>query len=318
MFMRGSTYLGVDVGTSTIKIVELKKSGSFIKINHVLAVPTPSEAFDGDILIRPHTVSAFLADAVQKHKLVKTGVIGVVPEKQVITRKIRVPAMPHDELEASLRWEVEKYIPVPAKDLVLDFVKFDVHVGHEGKEVDVLIIALPKNIAYTYSKMLVDAGLHVAALDTVPFALRRYYTCAAKSPTQGEIPPFFGCLDIGASGTTVMFFKEDLPVFSRNIPVGGEHLELQELSKEVRRCLNYMKIRWKGLNCEKLFLTGGGSLLQGVGNVLSDELEVPVIPSDPVACLEGTLDPKTPLEIQSQITPTFSVAIGLALREVVA
>ena len=365
MFFKGKRiYLGLDIGTHTIKIIQLKKSGSLLQLVQVLAFPTPAEAFvDGD-LVRPELISYALREQVRAYKLSAKNVIAVVPEKYVITRQVKMPLMPDEELAAALQWEVEKYIPLPGNDLVLDFVNLGLDQDGQGKENTVLLIAVPKKIIYPYCNLLVEAGLHPIAMETMPFALNRL---SASIGAEGEeVSKLSTYLDMGAGGTTVIIFKEGVPEFSRTIPIGGnlmtqsiaqsfgldqvqaEKLKLEkaeilnndfntsndldntkiqldlvlrpiltDLAREVRRCMDYWKLKSKGMEIDSFYLTGGMGLLKGLTGFMAEQLEVPIKRTNPASFLTNILDPETPQELLLKVNPGFSVALGLALREVV-
>lgn len=354
LFKGKRIYLGLDIGTHTIKIIQIKKSGSLVRLVQVLAFPTPAEAFVEGELVRPELISYALREQIQAFKLYTKNIIAVVPEKYVITRQVKMPLMPDEELAAALHWEVEKYIPLPSNDLVLDYVNLGLDQDGQGKENNVLLIAVPKKVIYPYSNLLVEAGLHPIAMETMPFALNRL--SAGVGTTY---------LDMGASGTTIVIFRGGVPEFSRTIPIGGnlmtqsiaqifgldqveaEKLKLEkaeilndtnnsndldntkiqldlvlrpiltDLIREVRRCMDYWKLKSKGLEIDCFYLTGGMGLLKGLSSFMAEQLEVPIKRTNPATFLTNILDPETPKEIQLKVNPGFSVALGLALREVV-
>ena len=350
-FKKRNVYLGLDIGTHTIKIIQVKKVGSLARITRVLAFPTPKEAFAGEDMERPDLISDALKSAAREQKLFTGNVISAIPEKHVITRQIKMPVMPAEELAASLQWEVEKYIPLSAKDLVIDLVNLGVEDGEQGKETNVLLIALPRDLAVFYCQALDEAGFKLFALDSVPFALCRCLSCTTEAGPENGEPPVYACLDMGASGTNVIIYRGDIPVFSRNIPIGGNSLtdaisaglgidwaeaerlkverwetvpealdflrpQLAEMALGVSRCLDFVKKGWQGRTIDVLHLTGGTAMLPGLALFMSEQLGVPVQLGNPLVCLAGYIDPKTQEKNKSAINPIFAVAMGLALREV--
>lgn len=357
---RENTWLGLDIGTHTTKIVQISREGELIRLEQMLAVPTPAEALEDGYPVRPELISNALCDVQDKYRLASAPVISVLPEKHVITRQIKMPVMPEEEIAASLKWEVEKYIPVPGDDLVLDFISLGVVDGEKGKETDVLLIAAPRKIVYPYCELMLEGGFQPKALDTISFALWRLLYSNAKGPVD-ELP-VFACLDIGASGTNVITFRGDVPVFSRSLPIGGDLLTqsisqvlgvdsgeaerlkieqaellcagaeedslkvnldsavrpvLTDLVREVRRCLEFCKLKWKDKDIDCLYITGGTAMLRGLTGFMAEQLEVRVVLGNPVTCLADIVDPDTFNNYQPKVSPIFSVAMGLALREVV-
>lgn len=363
VFNRENTWLGLDIGTHTTKIVQISREGHLIRVDQMLAVPTPAAALQEGSPVRPELISDVLHALTEKYGLSTKSVVGVLPEKHVITRQIKMPVMPEAEIAAALQWEVEKYIPVPGEDLVMDFLYLGDVDGESGKDADVLLVAAPKKLVYPYCDLMVEGGFQPKAMDTIPFALWRLLHNKAKGLDNTE--PVFACLDMGAGGTNVITFRAKVPVFSRSIPIGGSlltqniaqalgitpaeaeklkiaqaellataagadnvkvqldsavRLVFTELVREVRRCLEFCKLKWKDEDIKCLYLTGGSAQLSGLREFMSEQLEIPVEICDPMQCLADIMDTNTNTfkPDQPKVSPIFSVAMGLALREVVA
>lgn len=361
MFLNNrQTCLGLDIGTHTIKIIQISNENGTAGVNQVLTIPTPRNVFAEEQLKNWSLLRDTLKAIERRHKLSTKMVIGAVPEKHVITRYVRMPMMPEADLTASLKWEIEKYVPLSGQDLVMDMVNVGQDENGEGKETNVLLIAAPKGVVLPLGRTIIEAGWKLKALDTVPFALCRCFCGSLFDEGTKDPSGIISCLDMGASGTNVVIIREKTPVFSRHIPIGGDQftnlisqslelspeeaeelklkageilpegiihpddtknklnnvlrLILMEFLYELRRCLDYVKIRWKGQSVERLYLTGGTALLRGLPVFLSDQLELPVILGELPAFPEGQIGISE--EVKNQLNPAFAVALGLALRKV--
>ncbi|MHB1125375.1 MAG: type IV pilus assembly protein PilM [Bacillota bacterium] len=211
--------LGVDLGTREIKVVEISRKGNQLLVTGLGKGITPPGVWDGDTLDKSpqivHALQEAIGDAGTSLKFASTA----IPSKHLITRYITVPDMDPQDMEMALRWDLDKYIAVPEKDLIWDFVDFGVIPEDEQKQHRVLLAAVQKNLVYQFYEIFKGAGLSLTTIDIEPFAMWRI---ANLQETSNDHTGAVVLVDIGAENTNVVIVNNMQIVFSRTVPVGGK------------------------------------------------------------------------------------------------
>ena len=143
LFRKPKNLVGLDIGSSAIKLVELKegKEGRFQLVRAGLETLSPEAIVDGAIMdssLVVETISRLLASTGARNQNLAVSVSG----HSVITKKIQLPTMPEEELSESIRWEAEQYVPFDINDVYLDYVVLD--PGAVGDTMGVLLVAAKK------------------------------------------------------------------------------------------------------------------------------------------------------------------------------
>ena len=335
-------YLGVDIGSTSIKVVELRD------VNHVPELVTyglaelPFGGFHGenDAVIRDIAVT--VAATCAKAGVKTTKAMTALPTYAVFTSVISLPKLSKSELASAIRWEAKKVIPLPIEDMVLDPQSLP-EPGPNGT-VRVLLTGAPKNMVERYIKIFKQTGLNLLSLETEGFALIRSLIGRDRSPTM--------ILDLGASSTDIMVVDEGIPHLNRSIDIGG-----LAITKAIARSLNVAPERAEqfkydvGIGAlesptseipktvaaalapilneikytitlsqgqshrtiEKIILTGGSGLLANFPRYLSEALSIRVYIGDPWARVRYPLELKGVLQ---ESAARFAVAVGLAMRDI--
>lgn len=293
LWRRSRNFLGIDLGTGRIKAVVMKGKGLLAK--GASQVPPAGTGNENEI-------AAALAEAVQETGWRGRRAVSAVDGERVIVRYLRLPRMPEKELRSGLQYEAERYLPVGTQDMVLDCAILDREPAGLAGQMLVLLAAAPRELALSYHRIFRAAGLDLVALDIVPAALCR--ALAAETGGREAI-----ILDLGASSSQVVLVRGGRLLYSRRINAGvlmpqQENTPpgfnpLFNLPQEIRRSLDFYRSQvGREFNPSKLYLTGGGSYQEGLGDFLHMELDLPVEVSRPYG-----------------LGPEFAVALGLALRE---
>ncbi len=221
--MAGGTVVGLDIGSSMMKVVELKRSGSGVEITALGVAPTPQEAVENSIILD----SQMLGQAV-KALLSQTGVTAkkcvssVSGQSAVVVRVIDVPQMSDDELANAIKWEVERVVPFPLSDVILDYKVIDRPEGYaEGQNVDVVFAVAQQDLVDLHVQALQAAGLSPEAIDVEPLAVSRALLELQSNDTPGYTAVI---INIGASVTDIGVFRDKLPTFLRTLPLAGNNL----------------------------------------------------------------------------------------------
>ena len=175
LFGKKKGLIGLDIGSSAVKAVELKsggKGGDEYQLVNIGIEPLPPEAIvDGAIMD-----SGAVIDAVQRlfqaQKIKTNDVATGVSGNAVIVKKISLPQMSSEELAESIHWEAEQYIPFDIQDVALDY---EVIEGGGGGNMDVLLVAVKKDKISDYTSAISQAGKNPAVVDVDVFALQNCY-----------------------------------------------------------------------------------------------------------------------------------------------
>jgi len=211
---------GLDITDFSIKAAQLKKRGKALRLASWGEIMLPPGLIqEGEIQDIPR-VAAFLQQLLsqmQGEKIRTKNVIASLPETKAFAQVIQMPRMAPQELQKAVPFEAENYIPLPLKDMYLDFQTVQPlrnHLDHT----DVLLAALPRKTVDPYVKCLKKAGLTPHALEIEPAALARA-VIKNETTTTGVL-----VLDIGRSNTNFVIFAGRSLRFTAMIPVSSHTL----------------------------------------------------------------------------------------------
>ena len=341
--------VGVDIGSSAVKAVELKpggRGGEFHLVKLGLEPLPPEAIVDGAIMD-----SGAVIDAIQRlfsaNKIKTSDVATSVSGNAVIVKKISLPQMTQEELAESIHWEAEQYIPFDIQDVALDYEL--VEGSGSGGNMDVMLIAVKKDKISDYTSAISQAGKTAAVVDVDVFALQNAYE-VNYGIDPGRV---VALLNVGASIMNINIVKGGTSIFNRDIAVGGnqytdaiqkdlnlsfeqaENLKkgarvegaarenlgpiLQAVSEnialEIQKTFDFFKATSSEDRIDRIFLSGGTSKVQGLQDLLSDRFEAGVEIMNPfnnVIYNPRDFDP----DFISEIGPSAAIAVGLAVRKV--
>ncbi len=345
IFSRSKNVVGLDIGSSALKLVELKKQGDRYALERVGFELLPPEAIvDGTIMDSGLVVDAArrLCDASGvRSSSFATSVSG----HSVILKKIEISATNEEELAESLRWEAEQYIPFEIDDVRLDYVVLD----SRGSTNEVLLVAVKRDKINDYVSVVTQSGRTPEIVDIDTFAVQNAYQETSGRNTSG----IAAVLNIGASVTNVNIIDGGKTSLWRDLTFGGaqftEALQRQfglshqdaELAKrgelddgrdpeairevlasvsdqfatEVAKTFAFFSNNLGGRKIDSVVVTGGGSMTPGLIDSLRAELGISVARFDPLDGIETDGKGFDPSWLAS-IGPSLAVAVGLAMRTV--
>ncbi len=323
-FFRKAEFTGVDIGTEYIKVAAARVASGAPEVTALALTPTPPAAWSEGL--RAGEVGAALEKIVAEAGAPAGKVVAAVTGEKVISRDIRVPPMPRKELESALRWEAERYIPVPLEELVVRSVVLGEAKGERGPELHVLLAAAPERLVRDYHELFLRAGLNLVAVDLQSLALWRLFVGASRQKGAGS----WAILDIGAKFSQLVIVREGEMAYTRVLPQGGSGFEgiktldgsgsgrelseidstifrmaFEDYARQVQRSLDWYLAQERQSAIERVLLSGGAANIEGIAGHLAELLGVPVEIGEP------------PLRFSSRLrqtyNPSFAVAIGLAL-----
>jgi type IV pilus assembly protein PilM len=349
MFKRGKTSMvGVDVGSSSVKAVELQgKSGDFQLLSLGFETLQSDSVVDGQIM-ELNAVSNAIGNIFNEHKIKTTKVAAGVNGHSVIVKNIVLPQMSEAELQESFAWHAEEHIPFDISDVNLDY-----HVtGQSDDAIHVLMAACKRDKIANLKQAIQLAGKQPTVIDVDAFALQNCYELN-YDPQPGQV---VALLNIGASTTNINILNGARSVFTRDATFGGnqytsllqkelgltfdqaesvkrgmplpEGAEQREtgpildtvsdiLALEIQKTMDFYRATVEDGESavEKILVSGGGSKLSGLVDFLSNRFEIPVEMFDPFRKIRVDARGFDP-EYMREIVPEMAIAVGLALRGV--
>jgi len=349
IWKRGNkSMVGVDIGSSSVKAVELRgKGGDFQLLSLGYEGLQPDSVVDGQIM-ELNAVSTAIGNIFNEHKIKTTQVAAGVNGHSVIVKNIVLPQMTEDELQESFAWHAEEHIPFDISDVNLDY-----HVtGSTPDEIHVLMAACKRDKVANLKQTIQLAGKQPAVIDVDAFALQNCYELN-YDPQPGHI---VALLNIGASTTNINILNGARSVFTRDASFGGnqytsllqkelgltfdqaervkrgmplpddvEHREIEPildtvsdiLALEIQKTMDFYRATVEDGESavQQILVSGGGSKLKGLVEFLSKRFEIPVEMFDPFRKIRVDSRGFDP-EYMREIVPEMAIAVGLALRGV--
>src|SRR5919198_2201379 len=220
--------LGLDIGSSNVKLVQLKqKKGGYALHAFGEAKLPPETIVDGALMNSAAVVQAIqtlVAEQKVKPKEVAIGVRG----HSVIIKKIQLPRMSQEELDESIQWEAEQYIPFDVKDVNIDTQILTSDADATG-QMDVLLVAAKKDMINDYTSVCAEAGLTATVVDVDAFAVQNAYEVSYE-PAEGDTVVL---INVGAAVTNINIIANGTTTFTRDVTMGGN-----AFTEEIQKQLN--------------------------------------------------------------------------------
>jgi type IV pilus assembly protein PilM len=349
VFRRARSLVGLDIGSSAVKAVELKAVGKVYKVTAFGSEPVPPDSIVDGAIIDGGAVADAIRRLFESRKIRTTDVAASLSGNAVIVKKITLPMMTESELAESIYWEAEQYIPFDIQDVNLDYQILDAGDAAGKGTMDVLLVAAKKEKIADYTGVIGQAGRTAVVVDVDAFALQNAYEVNYGIDQAAVVV----LLNAGASATNINILNGDQSVFTRDISIGGnaytEALQ-RELSLpfevadqlkrgipgdgvsfedarpvlravsdnvmlEIQKTFDFFKATASSDRIDRIMVSGGASRAEGFTEMLSERFEAPVEAFDPFKRVTFEIK-KFNVESAADVAPTVAVAVGLALRRV--
>ncbi len=340
MFFGGKGTIGLDIGSGYLKIVQLKdtKGGYELELFDMLPLP-PELIVDGSIIDSLRLVDS-LKELARKAKIkARDATISIAGHASVIIKRVSLPEMSEDELFESIKFEAEQYIPFEIDDVDLDFQILG--PKEEPGQMDVILVAVKKDIISEYISVVKEAGFNCQIVDVNAFALENIYEINYEIEPDKNV----ALVNIGASTINMNVLKGGISVFTRDSAVGSNlHTEVlqrefsltfevaerlkrgepvenvspqdafsvmelasEEIISEVNRSLEYFHE-----DILEIVLSGGCALIRDFPNLLAEKIRVETKLMEPFKNIK--IPKNLDLSYIQEMAPMAAVATGLALR----
>ena len=344
---RRKELVGLDIGTSSVKAVQLQRSRKKYRLVALGIAPLHPDTMVDGLIMDADAVTNAIRQIFEENKIGLKDVTVSVSGHFVIVKRIRVPQMKPDELREGIAWEAEQHIPYSIEDVNLDFQILG--SGDNGKgEMDVLLVAVKKDIVNQYLAVISAAGLRAAVVDVDAFAMEN----AFEMSEQVRRDEVVALVNIGAAITTINVLRRGSSDFTRDSALAGnryteslqkglglshdqaETLKMGgavqghdvaearpviemvngELAGEIRRSFEFYRSSMPGGAIHRVVLSGGCARLSDLSSYLSQSLDLPVEIANPFRDITADRKQFDP-EYLAYIAPQMAVGVGLALRE---
>lgn len=210
--------VGIDIGSSCIKAVEIEPTASGWVLANAAVAPTPKDAIREGIIINALDVSQQIRSMLHEAGIKATGAVCAISGSQVIVRQVQFAKMPESALRKSIRYEASKHIPSSMEDSVVEFeILGD---AEEPGQMNVMLAAAPREMVDSRVAVLEAAGLEPLVVDIEAFALIR--SLVEFSASDEYLHRTVALIDMGASHTDVNIVSRGEFVLTRNIPIAGD------------------------------------------------------------------------------------------------
>ncbi len=222
---RGATHvLGLDIGTQTIKAVELRLAGHEMRVvGRPVVIPTPEHSVSGGRVVDTAAVSEALTDLLSRNGFSTKKVIASVGgDTDVVVRITQVPKMTGKELDEAIQWELERQAPFPVDQAVYDYQP--IHrpdAPADASDMDVLLAVAQEEMVDAHVESMMAAKLMPVAVDVEPLAIARALADAGGEALSDQT---IVVVHIGASNTAIIIVRKGLLAFVRTIPTAGAAL----------------------------------------------------------------------------------------------
>ena len=347
MFGKKQNVIGLDIGSHTIKILQVEEKDSRLKLVNLGVIPIPKEAFGEGRMTQPELLSNCIQRLVSHLKIKDKDVSCAVSGYEVMIKKLELPTMTDEELRVRMQSELRQYIPYNVEEVDVDYQILGL-TKDRLNFMDVLLVASKKDSIRDYVRLIQSSQLQTAVLDVDFFALCNAFEVTHGFPEKETIV----LLDIGATKALMSIVDRGVPVFTRGLSIGGaqitekirqalrnsydeaERIKLGEASENVsrnelqdvftstvrnwvgecKRAIDFYYSNYPETKIDKVFLSGGSCNIPGLDRVFRENMDMTVKIFNPLADI--TYDSKVfDPEYLNHVGPQMAIVLGLALRK---
>jgi type IV pilus assembly protein PilM len=348
--LRSKSIVGLDIGSSCVKAVEVVPRGDGFDLVHLGIAPLPHDAIVEGAFLNSGAIVDAIREALERSGTKAKNAAAAVSGHSVIVKKISVPAMTVEELEESIRWEAEQYIPFDVNEVNLDFEILQ-H-GDAERPMEVLLVAAKRDLIDDYVNLISEAGLAPSVIDVAGFAVENAFEANYDASPEEVV----AVVNIGAQTTNINVVAGGVPAFTRDVAAGGnqytaeiqralsisfdeaERIKIGEpsaresqdvvpqeveqamrsvtnnLVAEIARSLDFFAATAADTRIQRVVLAGGSSRVPGIDAVFRERTGLEIETLNPLQKMMPSS--RFDSEYLAQVGPSLGVGVGLALRRV--
>jgi len=338
--------VGIDIGSSSVKLIQLSTTGSSYRVEAFAVEPVPEGAVSEGVIAEPEQIADAIKKAMQRGGFKAKNCAMAVTGSAVITKIINLPAdLSEDDIEGQIEVEAGQYIPFPREEVSLDFEV----LGPSPRNADLLEILLAASKTEHVDTRLEVAelvGLTVSVVDVEAYAIANAFDLVRKATGIDEAETI-GVLNIGSTVSSMIVLRGNRSIYSREHSFGGHQLieecmrrygmdaeqaaflqrgeeppagfedEVlepfrQNVIQQISRALQFYSSSSEYSSINTLFITGGGASIPGLAEAVGNEVGISCEVADPLKDLR--VAPKVNARSLDQARASLTTACGLALR----
>ncbi len=338
-----NTVAGLDIGSHSIKLIELAREGDQVALVAAGSMPTPPKALSSTLQADTDALAVAIKQLIHSTGT-KTRTVNIaLPESKVFTRVIEVPKLSPRELSSAIKWEAEQYIPLPLDQVNVDFTVLDDGKKSGVNKMEVLLVAAPKALVDRYVSIIEISELNVVSAETEIIATSRAIGRSLPNVRSVMI------VSLGAQSTDIAILRTGILMFTRSVSAGGEAITraiaqnldfnmtqaeeykrayglqqdklegkittaakpiMDTIIQEVKRAMAFYSEKHKDEHVDTVILSGGTSRLPGMVIYLAQALNCEVQLANPWVGIAKDAR----FNVLNTEGANFSIAVGLALR----
>jgi type IV pilus assembly protein PilM len=343
--------VGLDIGSSSLKLAEIISSSKGHYLNRFLEIPLPRGIIIDGVLVDPSVLSIKIKEIFKHSSWGRKGIVASIAGNSVIIKKLTLQQMNETEFRDLIHDEAGKYLPFDN----MDDVNYDFQIlgenNYNPNQMDIIIVAAKKEVVNSYLEAVTAAGQNVVIMDVAPFVLETLY----EANYEFDNDEIVVIINIGASTTGINVIKGGMSIFTRDFSLGGntiteslqekykttfeeaekmktegiangsegDNLDLknsilefaQPICLEIERSIDYFRSTFGGEDIKQILLAGGSAKVYNLVKHLSETLNVKTEVINPflkIGYNKRSIDVK---KLES-IKPVAATAIGLGLRKI--
>lgn len=346
-FFESKGIIGVDIGTSSVKILEIQDTKKLYRLKNFGIAAIPRDTIINGVIMNAEPVVDAIREIITRHHIKTKNTSLSVSGHPVIVKKLTLPIMDEKKLEESIPFEAQQYIPFALEEVNIDFQVLG--PSEEKKDyMNIILVAAKKAMVNDYVNLITSAGLNPMIIDIDVFALENMFEFNYPE----ELSKNIALIDIGASVININILQKGISTFTRDIFLGGHQIteeiqkqigvsyekaenlklgkELQNDNKEIveniiqkslssivseiQRSLDFFTAQTSN-EIHKIYLSGGVVKTPGIIDLIYERTG---IQTEVVDCLKSVQydHSRFDLEYLKEMSPLMAVGVGLAIRRV--
>ena len=348
LMRKNSPLLGIDIGTTAVKLIELSRTATTFRVEHYAIEPLPKTAVVEKKIIEHDVVAESIRRALRRSGTKAKRAAVALAGSAVITKVINLPAVFKEaEIEAQIQLDADQYIPYPLEEVNLDFNVLGPS-SNDPTLVDILLAASRRENVDDRVSVLEIADLIPIVVDVEAYAIENACSTLLDLPRSADKEAgILGVVDVGASTTTLHVFSGGRSLYTREQNFGGRQLreEVQRryglseeeaapkiregdvaenygvevlnpfkeaLAQQIGRALQFFYSGTTFSSIDRLLLTGGPASIPRIDVIIEDRLKIPTVVANPFT--QMTVSPRIQSKALLHEASSMMVAVGLALR----
>jgi len=339
--------IGIDIGTSSIKMVQMKKNS---KVARWGIEQIPEGMINQGRIEVPSQLAEVIKKTALKNKIKGSHCSLCISSSELVVRELKLPEMNENQIMENIKHEITSFLPLNHEEYSIDYKILEYIPSQDGVpgKLQIMVAAIPNNIVHSYINTLKKANLKVSYVDVVPNIAGKLAKWIMKSQSNDGNLSNIGIIDFGAKNTNIIIIKDGNYFIHKTITNGGDYLtshiaeklHIDQMAAEafkkkvnffennfqnhtcdyirdyfdylltdIERTIEFFKNRNNQKGIDRIFIIGGGSLLKGLPVYMKEHLSVEV------SLLSNAFQQVKKDNDYTEKVPAFSQAIGATLRE---